>query len=319
MSTHEQYGSSGGPGGPGGSSGPGGPSGPGRPGGPGGPSDSGGEDTVHDAAGAYVLGILDEAEATAFEEHLAECDICAVHLEEFSGMEPMLAMLADGADLFAPPASSTPSAPPVVPAPRRLSAAPPPEGLSPAPPPAVSVQPSPELLDRLVDEVAAKRAKRKRRGIYLVAAAAALIIGGPTVAVVATSDDSPASNQAISVPTDDAYLDHMKQKFSATDAVTKVSATVGVESKGWGTNAVLELSNVKGPLKCELVAVSKTGDEQVLSSWAVPAWGYGITDSPHDVARKPLYVHGGAALAPSDIDHFEVRTFDGKPLVKVDA
>jgi hypothetical protein len=35
------------------------------------------------------------------------------------------------------------------------------------------------------------------------------------------------------------------------------------------------------------------------------------------VARKPLYVRGGSALKPAEIDHFEVRSFDGKPLVKV--
>lgn len=53
------------------------------------------QESVHDAVGAYVLGILDDADASAFEAHLAGCDICATHLEEFSGMEPMLAMLAE--------------------------------------------------------------------------------------------------------------------------------------------------------------------------------------------------------------------------------
>jgi hypothetical protein len=36
-------------------------------------------------------------------------------------------------------------------------------------------------------------------------------------------------------------------------------------------------------------------------------------------AREPLYVDGGAALTPNQIDHFEVMTFDGKRLVEADA
>lgn len=71
----------------------GGPGGFGAAHGPG----SGGatEGPEHDAAGAYVLGILDETEASAFEEHLAGCALCAAHLDEFAYMEPMLAMLAE--------------------------------------------------------------------------------------------------------------------------------------------------------------------------------------------------------------------------------
>ncbi|GGT27349.1 zf-HC2 domain-containing protein [Streptomyces purpureus] len=250
------------------------------------------QESVHDAAGAYVLGILDDAEATAFEAHLAGCRICEAHLEEFSGMESMLAMLAE------------------------------PPGPPPAPRPVAPV-PEPRLLDRLVDEVAIKRAQRRRRSMYMVAAAAALIIGGPAVAVVATSGGG-TQNQAAphphpTSPAEDAFFHHMEEKKSATDTNTKVSATVGMEKKAWGTHTVLELKNVKGPLKCNLIAVSKTGEEEVVTSWAVPKWGYGIADSTNESARNPLYVHGGAAMDRNDIDHFEVRTFDGTRLVEVDA
>ena len=52
----------------------------------------------------------------------------------------------------------------------------------------------------------------------------------------------------------------MTDKVNATDATTKVSATVAMEAKAWGTDAALELTNVKGPLKCSLIAVSKKGE-----------------------------------------------------------
>ncbi|WP_329117978.1 anti-sigma factor family protein [Streptomyces sp. NBC_01465] len=243
-------------------------------------------ESVHDAVGAYVLGILDDTEATAFEAHLAGCEICAAELDDLAGMEPMLASLAE----FPGPA---------------------PRAEHPVPP---------QLLDHLVDEVSAQRAKRKRRTMYLVAAAAALVIGGPAVAVVATSannDTGTSAHPHSTSPAQDAFFSGMLDKVSATDPTTKVAATVGTEAKPWGTHAVLELKNVQGPLKCSLIAVSKSGERETVTTWAVPKWGYGIPASPHESAKYPLYVHGGAAMSPSDIDHFEVATLDGKKLVDV--
>ncbi|MBT2491214.1 zf-HC2 domain-containing protein [Streptomyces sp. ISL-96] len=245
----------------------------------------------HDAVGAYVLGILDDADATAFEAHLAYCEYCAAQLDDFAGMEPMMAALAE----------------------------------SPGPPPRLT-EPSPQLLSRLTDEVAAGRAQRRRRGFYLVAAAAVLVVGSPTIAVVAgltAGNDDRGGNIAgephPTSPAEDAFFNHMEEKIVATDASTKVSATVGMEKKAWGTHTVLELKNVKGPLKCSLIAVSKDGQEETVTSWAVPKWGYGIADSTNEMAKSPLYVHGGAAMNRNEIDHFEVRTFDGKRLVEVEA
>jgi hypothetical protein len=56
-----------------------------------------------------------------------------------------------------------------------------------------------------------------------------------------------------------------------------------------------------------------------VTSWAVPKWGYGFEGSPNQAAKDPLYVHGGAAMDGNDIDHFEVRTFEGERLVEVAA
>lgn len=281
------------------------------------------QESVHDAVGAYVLGVLDDADASAFEAHLAGCDICAAHLEEFSGMEPMLALLAEvpAPALPSPGAVDMPGA--RTPAEERDSRSGPPPMPVPVPVPVVPAPPAPRLLGGLLDEVAAKRAARRRRGMYLVAAVAALVIGGPAVAFVITSDDTGGGTAAPhphpTSPAEDAFFHHMDEKLRGTDATTGVAATVGVERKGWGTHTVLELKNVKGPLKCSLIAVSKTGEREVVTSWAVPEWGYGIPDSPQKASRNPLYVHGGAAMDRNEIDHFEVRTFDDKKLVEIDA
>ncbi len=78
------------------------------------------DDTVHEAVGAYALGVLDEAESAWFEAHLADCEPCARQLEDFSAVEPMLAALAGlpggrgapeiGERLAARPARASPTA-----------------------------------------------------------------------------------------------------------------------------------------------------------------------------------------------------------------
>jgi hypothetical protein len=248
---------------------------------------------IHETVGAYALGILDDAEATAFEAHLATCEWCAQQLDELAGMEPMLAALAD-----LPASQGTPAI-----------------GES------LAARPSPRLAERLVDEVSERRALKRRRGMYLVAAAAALIIGGPLTVMAVNSGNDTGSNQAMPMETSPAKaaFQVMTDKTEATDPSTKVNAVVAVEKKDWGTHAVLQLKNVKGPLKCSLIAVGKNGERETVTSWAVPKWGYGIPNAKTEEAKSPLYVHGGAAFKPNEIDHFEVMTFDGKRLVEVNA
>lgn len=244
----------------------------------------------HETVGAYALGILDDAEATRFEMHLASCEWCAQQLDELAGMEPMLAALADL------PGSGTPAI-----------------GES------LSARPSPRLAEKLVDEVAERRAVKRRKGFYLVAAAAALIIGGPLTVMAVNGGDSGGQTATPLAAGAKAAFGTISDKVTATDASTQVKATVAMEQKDWGTWGVVELSNVKGPLKCSLIAVGKNGERETMSTWAVPKWGYGIPNGKTPESKQPLYAQGGAAFKPNQIDHFEVMTFDGKKLVQVDA
>lgn len=224
----------------------------------------------HVDVGAYVLGVLDDAEASRFEAHLNYCAVCSQEFDSLAGLTPILAEFAQSA----PDVQSLIS------------------------------RPSEGMLDNLIDEVAARRSKGRRRRLYLVAAAAALIIGGPVAATAVTSSDEPAKN-----PTQVALASG--ERHSGTDPDTKVKADVGLEDKAWGTHVGLRLANLKGPLKCDLVAISKTGEEQVLTTWSVPKWGYGIN------GRPALEVSGGAAMKSAEIDRLEVRTLKGDRLVSI--
>ncbi|MGA5354807.1 zf-HC2 domain-containing protein [Streptomyces thermodiastaticus] len=247
---------------------------------------------VHETVGAYALGILDDAEATAFEEHLAGCEWCARQLEELAGMEPVLAALAQR-----PGPGGTPSA-----------------GAS------LSAGPGPRPVEQLLDEVAARRARRRRRARYLVAAAVALIVGGPlTVYAVQATDRGDSSTVAAETSAQAAFR-QMPDKVSATDPATHVTATVALAPRAWGTDAVLRLENVTGPERCTLVAVGRNGERETLTTWSVPDGGYGVpAGSSAGKTEEPLYVHGGAALGPQQIERFEVITADGRTLVQVRA
>ncbi|MFF3332190.1 anti-sigma factor family protein [Streptomyces sp. NPDC002888] len=245
----------------------------------------------HETVGAYALGILDDAEATAFEAHLATCEWCAQQLDELAGMEPMLAALADL------PGTGTPTI-----------------GDS------LSATPTPRMAEKLVDEVADRRAQKRRRSFYMLAASVALIIAGPLAAMAASGGDSGGGTtvEAGASPAQSVFQ-KLPEKVTGTDPSTKVTATVGMEKKAWGTEAVVELKNVAGPNKCSLIAVGKNGERETISSWSVPEWGYGLPGAKTEQAKNPLYVQGGAAFTPDEIDHFEVMTFDGKKLVEIEA
>lgn len=162
-------------------------------------------------------------------------------------------------------------------------------------------RPTSGLLDRLLDEVEAGRRRGRRRRMRLVAAAAALIIGGPVAALglQPQATDGPAT------------------RYAATDPASGVTASVALRERGWGSGVELELARVEGPLACELIAVGKDGEEQTVTTWAVPVGGYGMPGVPGH--EDPLRTQGGAALHGGEIDRFEVRTLDGKRLVTIKA
>ncbi|MFF7731185.1 anti-sigma factor family protein [Streptomyces sp. NPDC008001] len=238
----------------------------------------------HTGVGAYALGVLGEADAARFEEHLAECPECAAELDELMGLTPLLAALKESAPV----------------------------------PEAVAPRPDPALLDRLLGRVAAARRAQRTRRLCLVAAAAALIVAGPLVGAAVFSEEAP-DHSGVSAAKQ-MYEDG--EKIGAVDPTTKVDATVSLQQKPWGTHVALRLAHVRGPLTCDLVAVGKNGERQTVTTWAVPPGGYGLdgtdaADKGDKWGKEPLYTHGGAALNRNDISRFEVRTLDGTLLATV--
>lgn len=241
----------------------------------------------HTDVGAYALGVLDDADAGRFEEHLADCHRCADELDGLMGVTPLLAELKE----------ATPDAG------------------------ALTARPGPGLLDGLLGEVAAVRRARRTRRLCLAAAAAALIVAGPLAGAALVQRDAPDHGSVSAAK--QMYEDG--EKTGTVDPATGVEATVSLQPKPWGTHVALRLGHVTGPRTCDLVAVGKNGERQTVTTWAVPPGGYGLGGSGEGTkgdgdgkwGREPLYTHGGAALNRQDISRFEVRTLDGTLLATV--
>lgn len=239
----------------------------------------------HLDAGAYVLGVLDTADRVRFEEHLASCPQCQAEVAALGELEPLLAEFkADSAVLAGPGADRRGPAGPVCSA--ELAGA-------------SLAGPGPRLLDGLLAEAAASRRRTRVRRRWLVAVAAVLVVGGPA-ATAAVLQSAPVAGVPVA-----AAASH-----SAT-AATGASATVGVTPASWGSVITLRLTGLAGPRTCDLVAVSTQGARQTVTSWTLPAGGYG----PGWAAASQLTTTGGTGFQPAQIGHFEIRDLAGDQLL----
>ncbi|HEX8346968.1 MAG TPA: zf-HC2 domain-containing protein [Actinoplanes sp.] len=237
----------------------------------------------HFDVAAYALGVLDERDAAAFEDHLIVCSSCPIELES---MLPVVDVLADiDADSLIATEQS-----------RR-------DGL---------------VLRRVIGEVKQERRRANSRRLYSLAAAVvvfamlsigALFAGGRWFA------PDPGSAPTALPSSDSRVLDPLPppgglggpdlpgERIGGTDARTGVRADVGLEAKDWGTQVSFAVSNIKGPLTCRLVAVRRDGQAEVLSTWTVGDKGWGTADQP-----RPLLLQAATALPRADIAHIQVQS-----------
>ena len=135
------------------------------------------------------------------------------------------------------------------------------------------------------------------------AAGIVLIGGGIGVGIAAAPQHGSAPEPGVALA---------GQLHSATDPGTGVAGTVGLVTKAWGTQVTLDLSKVRGPAECELVAVSRTGERRVVMGWLVAAPGDGVPGHP-----AHLVIRGGTSIPRSDLARVDVDVVNGRTLVSI--
>ncbi|MEU6252430.1 zf-HC2 domain-containing protein [Streptomyces sp. NPDC047043] len=121
----------------------------------------------HRDVAAYALGVLDEADAFRFEDHLMECARCAASVTEFGPITRQLMLYRRSTPRFVHPMT----------------------------------RPGPQLLDRLLGAVAARHRAGRRRFLYAVAASVAIGLAGPGLAMM--SDGGGKEAVALRIATTD--------------------------------------------------------------------------------------------------------------------
>ena len=149
----------------------------------------------------------------------------------------------------------------------------------------------------------AQRRLTRRRALLAAAASVALLAGGVGAGLAVASGPGPAVPPAVTLT---------GEIRGAVSPQTGVHGKVGLVSKAWGTMVTLELWKVRGPLECQLIAVSRNGERRVMVNWLVPPAGYGVPGHP---AR--LFLQGGTALKLGDLASVQVVVVGGRTLVSI--
>jgi Putative zinc-finger len=160
-----------------------------------------------------------------------------------------------------------------------------------------------DVTQLITRRVAQQRHRRRWQAAAGAAAGIVLIGGGIGIGAAAAAQHAGPATPAVAVP---------GQLHSATDPGTGVAGTVGLQAKAWGTEVTLDLSKVHGPVECELVAVSRTGERRVVMGWLVPAPGDGVPGHP-----AHLVIQGGTSIPRSDLARVDVDVVNGRTLLRI--
>ncbi len=156
--------------------------------------------------------------------------------------------------------------------------------------------------DLMSRRAAANRRQTRQRALIALAASVVLLAGG------VAAGQAVASPKVVQGP----LTRVIGSRHQATNPATGITGVIGLVSKPWGTQVTLDLSKVKGPLDCELIAVSRTGERRVMMGWLVPAAGYGVPGHP-----AHLLIEGGTSIDLLNLSKIEVEVVHGATLLSI--
>jgi anti-sigma factor RsiW len=187
-----------------------------------------------EALGAYVLGALDEAEATAVADHLAFCADCRALADDFATVSDALGEVPAEAFLEGPPDGGD------------------------------------LLLRRTLRRVRRERSARQRPRWLTSVAVAAVAVGLALGGGIVLGRGSGGPEQPVALPppgwsTTPGPATHV----TGRDGDAKLDATI-LPASGW-VRVEAWVSGIPAGERCELVVESRSGQVVVVGGWLVPA------------------------------------------------
>ncbi|MER6124269.1 zf-HC2 domain-containing protein [Streptomyces sp. NPDC001795] len=257
-------------------------------------------DALRLALGGYVLGALSPTEMEQVRAHLAVCAECQAEHAELAGLPALLAMVtpAEAAGQAVPAAGGDLADRLVARAAESGQGAPPARPVTPAVPQASEAG----LLDRLLQQAAARRRRTWR--LQLAGAVASLMLIGAAAGGTWLATIGSVGGEAQQPgPTAPAPL----RTFSGSDPTTGVSASVKVSPSAWGSVLQVSAKGAPAGITCRLQAVGLGGARADGATWRAGEYPTGTT------------IPGAVPMSPGAIDHFEIVAGNGQKMVTIRA
>jgi hypothetical protein len=162
-------------------------------------------------------------------------------------------------------------------------------------------QPDESTVVDLLNRQASLQRKRNRQRAWLAAAACLVLLASGVLVGRAVTSQQPSALVAMA-----------GFRHQAVNPASGIKGTVGLTPHPWGTSVILQLGHVHGPLDCELIAVSRSGQRRVMVGWLVPATGYGVPSNPAD-----LLIEGGTSIQMNDLASIKVQVLNGPTLLNI--
>ncbi|MET0134497.1 MAG: zf-HC2 domain-containing protein [Kibdelosporangium sp.] len=226
--------------------------------------------------GAYLLGALDPAERSAFEEHLTTCPTCKAELLRLAPLPGLLQRLTSEEfdAIEAGDALEFPGIPDFIDLPPEAILVEPAAGPVAEPRPA---QPSWLTRNRLALLAAA--------AVVLLAIGGLVILQRPDEPVDALPQPNPPTSTSQATP----------ETWMAFDQATGVTGQVELTRRGWGTEVKLSMRDVPAGRKlCHMVVYSKDGTSEEAGKWTAGTY------------RSVNSIPGSTSIRVADIDRIEV-------------
>jgi hypothetical protein len=146
-----------------------------------------------------------------------------------------------------------------------------------------------EVTDLVQRRAAAQRRYTRRQVLLGAAAGVVLLAGGVGVGLAVAGQPSSQVGQS-------------GKTASAVDRHTGVHGTVNLVAKPFGTQVMVDLARIQGPLECQFIAVSRTGERFLIGTWFLPPHvKFGSPSHPQHLLLK-----GWTTIKPSDLSQIDV-------------